>query len=135
MTDIVPSSADPLLLLIGIPFAGVLLAGFIVYSVLRFKHRRIVCVLETMRHFADRGQPVPATLVELIDDSLAVPAVGRRRTPFNSAVTSIGVGIGLMLMFWSMALPELVGIGGFVVCIGAAQLLALAIEARRNGDH
>jgi hypothetical protein len=38
--------------------------------------------------------------------------------------------LGLALMFWSMDLASLMGIGGLLICVGVAQLLALALDAR-----
>ena len=38
--------------------------------------------------------------------------------------------VGLALMFWALELPSLMGIGGLLVCVGVAQLVALALDAR-----
>lgn len=119
------------LLSVGLPLAGMALAGFIVFIELHFKQRRIDKVLETVRHLADRGQPVPANLLDLTDDSLLDPARRARRTPLFGAITTVGAGIGLSLMFSLMGLKFLVGVGALVFCVGLAQLIALRIEARR----
>jgi hypothetical protein len=38
-------------------------------------------------------------------------------------------------MFWSMELASLMGIGGLLVCIGVAQLIALRLDARDAEQH
>ena len=108
-----------------IPIMGILLPVFIVGLVLHFKQRQREALYETVKHFADRGMPVPR---ELLDppQSAGASVLG---TPRFRAITLIGVGVGLALMFWSLNLEFLIGIGGLLVCIGLAQLFALRLDA------
>lgn len=108
-----------------IPLAGVALPVVIIFVVLHFRERQRDKLYETIKHFADRGMPVPR---ELLDP----PRSARRSvmTPRFGAFTLIGVGVGIALMFWSLDLPSLTGIGGLVLCVGVAQLVALGLDAR-----
>lgn len=126
------SPALGVLVIVGLPLAGMALAAFIVYIDMHFKARRAERVLETLKHLADRGMPAPANLLELIDDSLFDPGRRARRSPWTSAITTIGAGIGLMLMFWLLGLKFLTGIGVLVLCVGVAQVIALWVESRRS---
>ena len=121
--------ATSVLLAFGIPLAGIVLAGFIVYITLRFRQERTERVLETIRHLADRGLPAPPNLLELTEGT-----TGTSRSPLYSAITLLGVGVGLMLMFWLLGLKFLIGIGAFLACIAIAQLIALRIERPRDAD-
>lgn len=108
-----------------IPLAGIAFPIFVIWLVLHFRERQRQQLYETVKHYADRGMPVPR---ELLDP----PAPARRvaNAPRFAAFTLIGVGLGTMLMFWSLELPNLIGIGGLVVCVGVAQLVALALDRR-----
>lgn len=108
-----------------IPIMGILLPVFIVGLVLHFKQRQREALYETVKHFADRGMPVPR---ELLDPPQPAGA-SVLGTPRFRAITLIGVGVGLALMFWSLNLEFLIGIGGLLVCIGLAQLFALRLDA------
>jgi hypothetical protein len=123
-----------MLLAVGLPLAGMALAGFIVYIELHFKARRAERVLETLKHLADRGMPAPSNLLDLIDDSLFEPGRRGRRSPWSNAINTVGAGIGLVVMFWLMGLKFLVGVGALVICVGLAQLLAQWVETRRTPD-
>ena len=114
-----------------IPLAGmvtgviaILLPALIVFIVLYYKHQRSEKLFETVRKLAEAGQPVPR---ELLDPPVeSKPA----DSPLFRAITLLGVGFGLALMFYVMGFRWLMGVGGLMICIGAAQLLALAIERR-----
>jgi Flp pilus assembly protein TadB len=99
----------------------------IVFVVLHFRQRQREQLYETVKHFADRGMPVPR---ELLDP----PRQPRSAvTPRFYAITLIGAGAGLALMFWSLDLLFLLGIGGLVACIGIAQLIAWRLD--RNDEE
>lgn len=115
------------LLTVGLPLAGMVLAGFLTYIVLRERRRRTERVLETIQHLADCGMPVLPNLLDLTEDRPS------RQSPLYGALTTLGAGIGLMLMFWMLGLKFLIGIGAMVACIGVAQLAALKLDARRDG--
>ena len=114
-----------------IPLAGmvtgviaILLPALIVFIVLYYKHRRSEKVFDTVRQLVEAGHPVPR---ELLDPPAEAQPAG---SPLFRAITLLGVGVGLALMFYVMGFRWLMGVGGLLVCIGAAQLLALAIERR-----
>jgi hypothetical protein len=106
-----------------IPLTGIVFPIVVLYVVLQFRERQRQQLYDTVKHYADRGMPVPH---ELLDP----PKRAQLNTPRYGAFTAIGVGVGLALMFWSMDLASLAGIGGLLVCIGVAQLLALRLDAR-----
>ncbi len=99
----------------------------IVYIVLQFRQRKAERVLETVKHLADRGLPVPR---ELLDPPRAGAPHDISQTARFRAITLLGVGIGLSLMFHLLGLAFLVGIGALLICIGIAQLIAVWIEMR-----
>ena len=118
-----------------IPIVAIVTPIVIVAVVLHFKQRQRQALYETVKHFADRGMPVPRELLDPPPPQ-GTSALG---TPRFRAITLIGVGVGLALMFWSLDLRFLIGIGGLLVCIGLAQLFALKLDARdekqqRQGD-
>jgi hypothetical protein len=110
----------PLVAILG----ALLLPVGIVYMALHFRQRQREKLYETVKHFADRGMPVPAELLDPPRREQAVYGTLRFR-----AFTLIGVGVGLALMFWGLDLNFLLGVGGLLVCIGVAQLIALKLEA------
>jgi hypothetical protein len=118
-------SIIPKLAGLAIPLAGIAFPVFVIWLVLHFRERQRQQLYDTVKHYADRGMPVPRELLE-------PPAPSRRaiNAPRYAAFTLLGVGVGVMLMFWSLELPGLIGIGGLVVCIGVAQLMALALDRR-----
>ncbi|MCU0952444.1 MAG: DUF6249 domain-containing protein [Burkholderiaceae bacterium] len=119
------------MLTVGVPLAGMALAGFIVYIELHFKHKRAERVLQTLQHLADRGMPAPASLLDLVDDSLFESGRRNRRSPWANAINTVGAGVGLVVMFWLLGLKFLTGIGALVICVGLAQLLAQWVETRQ----
>jgi hypothetical protein len=106
-----------------IPLTGIVFPIIVLYVVLQFRERQRQQLYDTVKHYADRGMPVPR---ELLDP----PRRAQLNTPRYGAFTAIGLGVGLALMFWSMELESLTGIGGLLVCIGVAQLIALHFDAR-----
>ena len=112
-------------MLVGI--IAILLPIGIIWLVLHYRNRRNDALYETVKHLADKGLPVPP---ELLDPP---QAKNDRESPLFRAITLLGVGIGLGLMFWFLDLKFLVGIGALLLCIGIAQIIALMIE-RRRGD-
>lgn len=108
-----------------IPLAGIAFPLVVIFIVFHFRERQREKLYETVKHFADRGMPVPRELLE-------PPQPQRQRgvTLRYIAITLIGVGVGVMLMFWSFDFRALMGIGGLIVCIGVAQWIALTLDAR-----
>jgi hypothetical protein len=111
-----------------IPLTGIALPLAVLVVVLQFRERQRKQLYDTVKHYADRGMPVPR---ELLDP----PRRSSLNTPRCGAFTLIGLGLGLALMFWALELPSLAGIGGLLVCVGAAQLIALALDARDAQRH
>lgn len=105
-----------------IPLAGIAVPVVIVFLVLQFRERQRQQLYDTVKHFADRGMPVPR---ELLDPPRHPRHV---LTPRFYAITLIGAGAGLALMFWSLDLASLTGIGGLLACIGIAQLFAWRLD-------
>jgi Domain of unknown function (DUF6249) len=110
-----------------VPLAGIAFPIIVIIVVLQFRERHRKQLYDTVRHYADRGMPVPRELIEPSRRSALF-------TPRYCAFTLIGLGLGLALMFWSMDLAALMGIGGLLVCVGVAQLVALALDARDARD-
>jgi hypothetical protein len=106
-----------------IPLTGIVFPIIVLYVVLQSRERQRQQLYDTVKHYADRGMPVPR---ELLDP----PQRAQLNTPRYGAFTAIGLGVGLALMFLTMDLESLVGIGGLLVCIGVAQLIALRLDAR-----
>ena len=108
-----------------IPIVAILLPVLVVALVLHFKQRQRETLYETVKHFADRGMPVPRELLDPPQPA-GQSVLG---TPRSRAFTLIGTGIGLGLLFWFLELKFLIGIGGLLICIGLAQLFALKLDA------
>ena len=123
MNDFLDRVEPGLLVGLLIPIAGMVLVAYLVYLALHFRQQRNDKLMETVQRLADRGQPIPPWLLDPPE---------RSSTPFYGAMTLVGVGVGLMLMFYTMNLSKVMGIGLMVACIGVAQLIALAIESRRR---
>ncbi len=107
-----------------IPLAGIALPVIIIIVVLHFRQQQRKSLYETVKYFADRGMPVPR---ELLD-----PPRARQGEIFGTArfraITLIGAGVGLAIMFWQLDLVFLTGIGALLVCIGVAQLIAVWLD-------
>ena len=123
MNDLLDRVEPGMLLGLLIPIAGMILVAYLVYLALHFRQLRNDKLMETVQRLADRGQPIPPWLLDPPE---------RSGTPFYGAMTLLGVGVGLMLMFYTMNLAKVMGIGLMVACIGIAQLIALALESRRR---
>jgi hypothetical protein len=111
---------------------AILMPVAIVFIALYFRHQRQVSLHETIKHLADKGMPVPKDLLDPPSPDWA--GGGRpRRSPFFGAMTTLGVGVGLVILFYALGMGGLWGVGALVATIGVAQLIALAIE-RRSSD-
>jgi Domain of unknown function (DUF6249) len=106
-----------------IPIIGIAAPVVIVFLVLQHRARGRDKLYDTVKHFADRGMPVPR---ELLEPPTPKPAATWR----FYALTLIGAGIGVALLFWSLELVELAGIGGLLVCVGIAQLIGFWLDRR-----
>jgi Domain of unknown function (DUF6249) len=107
--------------------AGIVLPIAIVAIVMQSQQRQRAALLDTVKHLADRGLPVPA---ELLDPPRRA---ANHDSPRFRAITLIGVGIGLALMFWMLNLEFLMGIGALLGCIGIAQLIAVRLDSADAG--
>jgi VanZ family protein len=107
-----------------IPLSSMVLAGVIVYLVLHYKNLQTEKTHDMIKYLTDRGMPVPP-------ERLAPPERKQRQSPLIQAITLVGVGIGLGVMFYLLDQTRLIGVGALVMCIGAAQLMGLFIEGRR----
>lgn len=116
-----------------IPIVAILMPVAIVFIALYFRHQRQVSLHETIKHLADKGMPVPKDLLDPPARNWNSPDGRQRRSPFFGAMTMLGVGLGLVVLFYAMGMGGLWGVGALVATIGVAQLIALAIE-RRSAD-
>lgn len=115
----------PKLAALVIPIVAILFPILLVAMILHFKQRQRDALYETVKHFTDRGMPVPRELLNP-PQPVGQSVLG---TPRFRAITLIGAGIGLALMFYLLELRFLIGIGGLLVCIGVAQLIAIKLDA------
>ena len=119
------------LLGITIPIVAILMPVAIVFIALYFRHQRQVSLHATIKHLADKGMPIPKDLLDPPgQDWNAVDGTRVRRSPLFGAMTVLGVGVGLMVLFYALGMGGLWGVGALVATIGVAQLIALAIERR-----
>jgi uncharacterized membrane protein YccC len=101
---------------------AILMPALIVWIALQYRQHRNDKLYDTVKYLADRGQPVPPELLN--------PPQKQHESPLFRAITLIGVGVGLGVMFKWLGFGWLMGIGALLVCIGIAQLIALRIERR-----
>lgn len=109
-----------------IAVSGILAPVLIVGVVLWFRHQKQEALYALVRDMATKGLPIPR---ELLDP----PARSMGPTRLAAALTLVGAGAGLAVMFWTMKSDELVGIGALPGLIGVGQLVALALESRLAG--
>ena len=113
-----------------IPLAGIAFPIAVIWVVLHYRERQREQLYTTVKHYADRGMPVPR---ELLDPPKPPQRPGN--APRFIAFSLIGVGVGIAIMFWNLELPNLMGIGALVLCIGVAQLAALALDRRDEAQR
>lgn len=113
-----------------IPIVGMLIPIIAIVMGLAAKMHRDKLRHETLRAFAERGQPVPPEL--LADAPLVAPRRGSGRG-FQPAAVNIGVGLGVALMFYVMR-PDgwLWTIGCIPLFVGIAMLIAALAERPRG---
>ena len=109
-----------------IPVLGILFPVLLVGVVLHYKNRREQLLMQTVQHLADRGQPIPPELLQPADPQA-------HKSPWASALSLVGLGVGLIVFFLSgqPRLQWLWGVGTIPLFIGIGLALALAIERRR----
>jgi hypothetical protein len=105
-----------------IPIMGIIAPVVIVFVVLQHRAHMREKMFETAKHFADKGMPIPR---ELLDPPRPPGQAANWRF---RAITLIGAGVGVALLFWSLELLFLTGIGGLLVCVGVAQLIAWRLD-------
>jgi hypothetical protein len=116
----------PKLMGIMVAIVAILLPALILYIVLHYRARRTDQLFTLVKQLSEKGLPVPPELI----DPPASPVSSS--SPFFRAVTLIGVGVGLAVMFYTLELKELMGIGALLGCIGIAQLIALRLEKPKS---
>ncbi|MEP7098894.1 MAG: DUF6249 domain-containing protein [Burkholderiales bacterium] len=116
-----------------VPIVAILMPVAIVFIALYFRHQRQVSLHATIKHLADKGMPVPKDLLDPPGRDWDTKHGRPRRSPFFGAMTMLGVGVGLIVLFRAMGLGGLWGVGALVAIIGIAQLIALAIERLAGG--
>lgn len=105
---------------------GVGLPALVVYLVLHYRFRQQELLHATVQRMAENGLPIPPALLD-------PPRRPPRQSPQFNAITTLGVAVGLVLMFLMLDLRPLVGVGVLVGCIGIAQLIALRLEPKQPG--
>jgi hypothetical protein len=105
-----------------IPILGIIAPVVIVFVVLQHRAQMREKMLETAKYFADKGMPIPR---ELLDPPSPLGQAANWRF---RAITLIGAGVGLALLFWLLDVLFLTGIGGLLVCVGVAQLIAWRLD-------
>ena len=108
-----------------IPVTAMLVAVALVFVVLHFRHQRHQQLLDTVRHLADKGQPVPPELLQ-------PPPEPESASPLIGALSAVGAGLGLMVFFQFglEGLRWLWGVGAIPLVIGVGMCIALFIERR-----
>lgn len=121
----------PYMIAVFVPIAALIFAGAVVISAMYFRQRRRELWHETARLALEKGQPLPPLDAEDAREAEQV-SVKKSSGPGHSDVRSglilVGVGIGLWLMFNSLA-PDVRMIGAIPFMIGVAQLLYAALLA------
>ena len=87
---------------------------------------------ETLRRFVERGQPIPPALLQ---GGESWPTLGpgiAARAPLRAGAVNMGVGLGLMVMFYTMGGGWLWSIGCIPLFIGVAYLIVWAIERKSH---
>jgi hypothetical protein len=114
-----------------IPIVGMLIPIIAIVMGIAAKMQREKLRHDTLRAFAERGQPVPP---ELLDPSFTPEFRLRRgrRTGLQMGAVNIGAGLGLMLMFYMMdPAGWLWSIGAIPLFVGIATLIATAVERKQ----
>ena len=122
-------SLVPKLAALLIPLAGIALPVIIILVVLHYRQQQREKLYEIVKHFADRGLPVPRELLDPPRPARGQDVLGNARF---RALTLIGTGVGVALMFWLLDLAFLTGIGALLVSIGVAQWIAVRLD---RGDQ
>jgi len=90
---------------------------------------------ETIRQLSERGQPIPSELLTRRTRGPRPPDERRsRNSPVRSGAVNVGVGLGLMLLFYTMR-PDgwLWAIGCIPLFVGIARLLTWKFEPGADG--
>ena len=93
----------------------------IVAIILYYKHRKLRMTHETIARLAEKGLPVPPELLR--------PAASAN-TGLRGGLILVGLGVALMIFFAQVHGPWSIGL--IPTLIGAALIVAWAIESRRG---
>jgi hypothetical protein len=114
-----------------VPIVGMLIPIIAIVMGIAAKMQREKLRHDTLRAFAERGQPVPP---ELLNPSVTPEFRYRhgRRTGLQVGAVNAGAGLGLMLMFYLMQPGGwLWSIGAIPLFVGVALLIATAVERKQ----
>jgi len=114
-------SFSPHMIAIIVPVAGMIFGGVMAVSAMYFKHQKQRLWHETARVALERGQPLPANLVE--DDKPLRLRVRSGRNDVRSGLILISVGAGLYLFLWQTGARDAAAVGAIPGFIGVALLL------------
>ena len=114
-----------------IPILGIIFSlgmpVMILLLVLIYGHRKRKQKMELINKFLDSGQPVPEHVMSEFSG-------GGNKTPFQSGITLLLVGIALAFFLGTVAEPELATVGLIPAAIGLARLLSWKFENKQNDD-
>ena len=103
------------------------IAGFlIVLIILIFNHRNKKAKYELMAKAIDAGKEIPSTF---FDEPKSKKA---NKSPLQSALSLIGIGIGLFIMLWFVANHNVAFVGALPLLIGVGKLIAYLIEGKKE---
>lgn len=122
-----------LIVAVGIPLGSLAFAALIVGLVGYFKNLERMRRHETIRLALEKGQPLPADLLN-DDESPAAPALGpaARHRDLARGIQWIFVGVGLSLFLWIFK-PErpLWSVGLILLFVGLGKLVSHAVTGRQ----
>ena len=124
------SSADlPMILGPMVPIFGVIGIVLVVLIVMHYRHKRAETLQETVRHLADKGQPIPA---ELFHAPGSADEPRSERATLMTVLSTVGAGLGLIVFSYISGLRILLGIGALVTIVGVAQLIAMWLTRKSS---
>ena len=97
-------------------------AVLIVFFALQAQHRRRELEHKERMQALEKGLPIPPSLVT---------ERPKTHNPYVAALVWIAIGVGMILMFWSVGQGELAGVAAIPLCIGLALLVANIIHQKQ----
>ncbi len=110
-----------------VPLVAILSPVALLLVIFNFAQRRQERLHQTIIHLVEKGLPVPPQLLD-------PPRRGPGISPLMRALTLVGTGVGLIVFLYTLLgtgpyMPW--AAGAIPLAIGVAQLVAIALEARK----